>query len=281
MPVIEIPILIPHSDADQERLRKMDEDGTLASPENGGVGDDSPEGISVVPRGAEFDPSQPRDDRGMWTSDGSAAPPHEELVVAAKHFSQTLGGGATLAVASTVVIQHPEDFKDRWIADRREEFPNSPPEQVLVNATAQAEHAATLVNAIRHAPEEDTTMFRGVSFYRGDGHDDLRSKLAALKGGDTLTLDRLSAFTENRAQAAFYAGSSRSGALASYELVVEGPSKSVATDVLTGMGHQERITQGRFEVVRVEPASKVRLPKEYTGRANYKGTIVLRHVGVF
>jgi hypothetical protein len=72
-----------------------------------------------------------------------------------------------------------------------------------------------------------------------------------------------------------------------YELKLEGPSRTLATDKLTkDKTHQEHITHGKFEVVRVDAGEKVRYSEGKvvdTGgnHVKYERTIVLRHVGVF
>jgi hypothetical protein len=101
-----------------------------------------------------------------------------------------------------------------------------------------------------------------------------------LEQGQTLTLDRITSFSEGRGWAARYAD--RGEGKVSYELIVEGPSKSLPTDYMTGLKHKERITEGSFEVVKIQDGETVSSEiDEGYGPAVYRKQIVLRQVGVF
>ncbi len=144
---------------------------------------------------------------------------------------------------------------------------------------ATDEHVAAaqqLVDGIRSAPEDDVLMYRSVSF-DADSNSPLKAALDSAQPGQTISLDRISSFSTDQAHAAYYAGDGTHN----YELRVEGASKSLATDPLTGMGHQERLTQGQFEITQVLKSSEVTRPEAYGGTTRYTSTVVLRQRKVF
>jgi len=141
--------------------------------------------------------------------------------------------------------------------------------------------AETLVNAIRNAPEHSKVLYRGL------GGDYKIQSLEKLKVGDTVTLGQISAFTESRQVAAYYANRQSLGGYF-YELKTEGPIKAVPTDQYTGLEHQEHITEGKFEVVGIdEPKTGVMILVDAVPGVNRKfyvtheRSITLRQVGVF
>ncbi len=158
-------------------------------------------------------------------------------------------------------------------------------EEASVRSGATAEHVAAakeLVEAIRSAPTEEILMYRSVRFDSEGKNPNtrmLRNQLLQAVPGDVISLDRVSSFSEDKSMAAFYG--ERERGWDNVLLKIEGPSKSVATDSLTGMTHRERITQGRFEVVRVRDISKVSLEEKYNDVTIFQKTVVLRQIGVY
>jgi len=150
--------------------------------------------------------------------------------------------------------------------------------------------AQVLVDAVRRAEPQEKPLYRGI------GADEPVPELEGLRAGDTLELNRLTSFSARRSQAAYYARDTRSYALKSrdvaYEIAVVGKSRSLATDALTGMGHREHLTGGRFRVVRVMENQSAEIPEpdgsddEMYNRVVgeqvwYKKSIVVEQVEVF
>jgi hypothetical protein len=150
-------------------------------------------------------------------------------------------------------------------------------EDAGVDHGATKEHVAAaklLVDTIRDMSDSEVQLFRSVSFPAD------KDPMEGLEQGQTLTLDRITSFSEGRGWAARYAD--RGEGKVSYELIVEGPSKSLPTDYMTGLKHKERITEGSFEVVKIQDGETVSSEiDEGYGPAVYRKQIVLRQVGVF
>lgn len=152
-----------------------------------------------------------------------------------------------------------------------------------LDAGANDEHieaARVLVSRIRSASETEKVLYRGLS------SEIALTDIEALKPGDTVTLPRISSFTESRGYAAMYAD--LGGHRHKYEFRLEGPSKTLATDALTlQKTHREHITQGKFEVVSVLEGGKVRwssggsLVEQGGNAVQYQRILVLRQKGIF
>lgn len=128
-------------------------------------------------------------------------------------------------------------------------------------------------------------MYRGVKFYEdrwnrlSEEQKAFKAVLENAKPGDAISMGQISSFSTDRSEAAYYGSGGKE--TTSFEIQIEGSHKSISTDELTGMGHKERITEGEFEVVRVEKGKRVRLPPAWQGTAKYQSIIVLRQRGVF
>lgn len=135
---------------------------------------------------------------------------------------------------------------------------------------ASDEHVAAanlLISKIREAPEENVPLYRGLS------KNEHSPELEGLMPGQVIMMPRLTSFTEDRNVAEQY--TVIYGAQYHYEFQLEGPSKTVKTDHLTGMSHKEHVTQGKFEVVANKPG-----PVRPFYKWNYERIITLRQVGV-
>ena len=151
-----------------------------------------------------------------------------------------------------------------------------------ISAGASDDHieaAGELVKAIQQSSEMGTPLFRGL------GNSSPLKNIEALKVGDSVTMDRITSFTADASQAAYYAAHTilhQDGVVFQertthrYELQTVGPVKAFATDKYSGLQHQEFITQGKFIV------ESVALGLEYApGKFQYDRVIKLRQVGVF
>ncbi len=207
-------------------------------------------------RAAAFDPNQPRDEAGKWT-DGSSSSLPEAARLNGKDY---IDNRKVIAVSEEILRGDAVDT-DTGLA-----------------AGASPHHVAAaraLVNAVRSAPEAAMPLFRGLGF------DQAPDALEALRPGDSVTMGRLSSFSEDRGYASLYADKN-SGAM-KYEIRLEGAHRSLATDAHTGQAHRERLTFGKFEVLRIEDGgAKVPWPANFGNNyVRYKRTIVLKQVGVF
>ena len=174
-----------------------------------------------------------------------------KLADAAKLYSQGLIDGHKIASVSRAVING-DDVNEAGI-----------------NAGATDEHIAAakmLVKAVDDAKPKDVEMYRAVTPSERYGQD-----LLKVKSGDTVNLDRISSFSTDRSQAAYYGEKGKPNV----ELKLVGENRTVPTDEMTGMGHQEHLTYGKFRVVDVEGPSSIDLPEAFKGNTKYKRTVIL------
>jgi hypothetical protein len=123
--------------------------------------------------------------------------------------------------------------------------------------------AKLIVEAIRNQPENEVKLHRGISFTQP------YSALESAAIGQSITLDRISSFSENREVANTYANLNPERPHR-YELILVGSAKTLKTDEFSGLTHKEHITTGEFEIVKIEPETP-----------EYRATIHIRQKSVF
>lgn len=103
--------------------------------------------------------------------------------------------------------------------------------------------AQSIINAIRSQNAMDKTLMRGMSFEQPN------ELLRSLKVGDSFALNQISSFTEGY----FYADAYMRNAPGNYKYMfrLSGLSKTLPTDALSGLGHTEHLTFGKFKVKKV------------------------------
>lgn len=184
--------------------------------------------------------------------------------LAARQYSSTYVGGATAAKASELYIQKGREGIYEHINSKG--GPLDPRTGVMDGFAMESFAAApVLVEGIRSAPITNATLFRGIK------SDAPIADLEKLSTGDSVDFGRLTSFSNDRSQAAYYGGGKHS-----YEIRLEGSTRALSTDELTGMKHGEHITFGKFKVIGIEGPSAHKLPEAYVGRTKFKRTIVLK-----
>jgi len=142
-----------------------------------------------------------------------------------------------------------------------------------INAGASGDHieaAGELVRAIRQSNEVAVPLFRGV------GSNVPLGNIEHLRVGETVSLNRITSFSQDRDQAAYYAQhADYKYSSHRYEFQTVGPIKAFATDAHSGLAHNEYITQGKFIV------SAIATDVNYTDSYRYTRVITLQQVGVF
>ena len=240
---------------------------------------DQPRVPAGSPGGGEF--GQGGGDNSSSEKDKETKTPEATLTSAVKLYTSTYQGAFIVSRVSALIIQgKSQEEIGKFIAGESNTQKDS------------AEAAArTLLNAIRNEPEESSSpLYRAVSFdkeiYNYQTHqiepnsDPLLGQLRSAKVGDTITLGQISSFSSDRKISA--GAIKNSVSKENYEIRLEGPSKSLSTDELGGLGQKERVTTGTFKVVGVETSSSVTPIKGLNKSATkYHSTIVLRQEGVF
>ena len=189
---------------------------------------------------------------------------------AANLYSKTFDGGRTVSVLSEHYIKKGArglaDYVDfRGGPDTQDTLAKRP---AMVDKTPYQNYAAAaihLVGEIRNAPVSSKILYRGV------GAKDGIPELETAKVGQTLSIPRIASFSQDDRQAAYYTPRG----YRNYLLKLTGPTKGLETDSLTGMRHKEVITQGKFEIVSVEPGRSVKLPPAYRGSTLFLKVITL------
>lgn len=202
-------------------------------------------------------------------SAGGLPVPVPDLKKAAGHYAHTLNGGATTARASEFYIKEGDKgVKDYY--ESRLKLPNvtfDPDDPRDVEWVNQLQSSKVLVDAVREAAPTEKSLFRGMWHPQG------LKFLDDLTEGSELVHDRLTSYSEDMRQAAYYAGGKNDYR---YLLEIRGKSKTLATDDMTGLNHKEHITLGKFKVVEIKKKpTKSKLPPVFAGTVTFDRHIVL------
>ena len=257
---------------------------------------------------------------GRFCSDGGQA----AVAKLAKKYTNSMEGAAEVSRYTSYLIRGTTDDPDKTPEEIKEEQDTADVvmkqvwghtdkqiaqsrERGRLQTQKDIEKVRPLVEAIRQAPEATMPLYRAIGVSKpytiGKTVYNAEAKFDNLKVGDTMSLDRVTSFSGEPEIAAQFAATPQSIAsgvfdpsgdmhpddakdYSNYQIIIEGPHKSLDVAPYSRYGEKERLTHGKFEVVKVEnwTATVIKGPKG-SGLPNivvpYKRTITVRQVATY